>query len=50
MSFRVDGGVGGFKPECDFWPLKLPGLGIRSEEEGEGEGEGLAVAKEPKLD
>lgn len=40
VSFRVvDGGVGGLRPECDFWPRRLPGLGDRKDiVEGEGEG------------
>jgi hypothetical protein len=25
-SFLVAGGLGGFKPECDFCPLRLPGF------------------------
>jgi hypothetical protein len=34
-SFRwVDGGVGGLRPECDFWPRRLPGFGERNETGG----------------
>lgn len=47
-SLREVGGVGGFKPLCDFWPRKLPGLDTRSAEDCE-EG-GFWVPKELKLD
>lgn len=43
VSFRVvEGGVGGLRTECDFWPRRLPGLGERKEDDGEGDGEGAA--------
>lgn len=38
----VDGGVGGFRPEWDFCPRRLPGLGDKKEV-GDG-----AVGPEPK--
>lgn len=37
----VEGGVGGLSPECDFWPLKLPGLGVKKLLDGEGDGDGI---------
>lgn len=46
-SLVVEGGVGGFRPECDFWFRRLPGLGDRKELELEGVGEGaVGVAAE----
>ena len=48
-SLVVEGGVGGLRPECDFWFRRLPGLGDKNEldEEGVGEGEGaVGVAAE----
>lgn len=42
----VEGGVGGLRPECDFWFRRLPGLGDKNELEGEGVGEVAGVAAE----
>lgn len=28
----VEGGVGGLRPECDFWPRRLPGFGERNDD------------------
>jgi hypothetical protein len=33
-SLRCDGGDGGLRPECDFWPRRLPGLGDKNDEGG----------------
>lgn len=32
----VEGGVGGLRPECDFCPRRLPGLGDKKEFVGGG--------------
>jgi hypothetical protein len=42
----VEGGVGGLRPECDFWFRRLPGLGDKNEPDGEGEGDGPGLAAE----
>ena len=47
VSLVVEGGVGGFRPECDFWFRRPPGLGDRNELDAEGTGEGaVGVAAE----
>lgn len=44
-SLREAGGTGGFRPLCDFWPRKLPGLDMRGAEE-----DCFWVPRELKLD
>lgn len=47
VSLVVEGGVGGFRPECDFWFRRFPGLADRNELDAEGVGEGaMGVAAE----
>lgn len=41
VNRAVAGGVGGLRPEVDFWPRRLPGLGVRKLVGGDGVGDGM---------